>query len=66
MAANAPAYEPEFLVSSNVVRNPSRLDEDIKAQQQLEFDRWRTAVTIVQRLREAGISCELFNLENRQ
>ena len=66
MAANAPACEWEFLVSSNVVRNPSRLDEDIKAQQQLEFDRWRTAVTIVQRLREAGISCELFNLENGQ
>ena len=51
-------------MSSNIVRNPSRLNEDFKAQQKLEFDRWRIAVTIVQRMREAGISCELFNLEN--
>jgi hypothetical protein len=53
-----------FWVPSNIFRNPSRPDEDFKAQQKLEFDRWRTAVTIVQRMREAGISCELFNLED--
>lgn len=32
----------------------------VAAQQKLEFDRWRTAVTIVQCMREVGISCELF------
>jgi hypothetical protein len=46
---------------SRIVSNPSNLDDDLKAQQKLEFDRWRTAVTIVERMREAGISCELFN-----
>jgi hypothetical protein len=51
----------------SIIRNPAGPeDDDLKAQQKLEFDRWRTAVTIVQRMREAGISCELFNLENGQ
>ena len=35
------------------------LDEDFKARQKLEIDRWRAAITIIQRMREAGISCEL-------
>jgi len=48
-------------LSSNPVHRPSRLEEDFKSQQKLEFDRWQTAVTIVKRLREAGISCELFD-----
>ena len=30
-----------------------------------EFDRWRVAVDIVRRLREAGIACELSNVQNR-
>ena len=51
-------------MSSNIVCNPSTPDEDFKAQQKLDSDRWRTAVTIVQSMREAGISCELFNLED--
>ena len=40
---------------SSIVRNPSRPDDDFKTQQELEFDRWRTAIKIVQRMREAGI-----------
>ena len=45
---------------SSIIRNPAGPEDgDLKAQQKLEFDRWRTAVTIVQRMREAGISCEL-------
>jgi hypothetical protein len=32
----------------------------VVAQQKLEFDRWRTAITIVQRMRAGGITCELF------
>jgi hypothetical protein len=43
---------------SSIVRNPSRSD-DVKAQQEVEFDRWRIAIAIVKRMREAGISCEL-------
>ena len=46
---------------SIVVPNPVRPDDDFKTQQELEFDRWRTAVTIVTRMREAGVSCELSN-----
>ena len=30
-------------------------------QQKLELDRLRSAITIVERMRQAGISCELFN-----
>ena len=46
---------------SNIVRNPARPDDAFKAQQKLEFDRWRTAIAIVERMREAGISCELIS-----
>ena len=54
-------------MSSNIVRGPSKLDDAFKTQLELEFDRWRTAVDIVQRMREAGISCELSNnLKNSQ
>ena len=35
-------------------------DDDFKAQQKLEFDRYRRAIEIIQRMRQAGISCELF------
>ena len=50
-----------FQLSSNTVHKHSRLDEDFKAQQKLEFDRWRTVVTIVKLMREVGFSCELFD-----
>jgi hypothetical protein len=44
-----------------ITRNPAGLgDDDFKAHQKLEFHRWRTAVTIVQHMRAAGITCELF------
>ena len=56
-----PPIKRSFPLSSNTVQGPSRLEEDFKSQQKLEFDRWQTAVTIVKRLREAGISCELFD-----
>jgi hypothetical protein len=46
---------------SSIIRNPARPDDDFKAQQKLEFDRWRTAIAIVERMREAGIGCELSN-----
>ena len=44
----------------SIVRDPARPDDDLKAQQKREFDRCRTAIEIVERMREAGISCELF------
>jgi hypothetical protein len=46
---------------SSISRDPARPDDDFKAQQKLEFDRWRTATVIVEHMREAGISCELAN-----
>jgi hypothetical protein len=53
-----------FRMPSSIINNSARPGEDFKAQQKLEFDRYRTAIEIVQRMREAGISCELFNLQN--
>ena len=50
-----------FRMPSNIIRNSAGLDDNFKAQQKLEIDRYRTAIAIVQRLREAGLSCELFN-----
>jgi len=34
----------------------------LKSMQSKEVDRWRTAVDIVRRLREAGIICELSDI----
>ena len=60
--ARAPAEQAEeCMMPSSIIRNPARPDDDFKAQQKLEFDRWRTAIAIVERMREAGISCELSN-----
>jgi len=44
---------------SSILRHPSRTDENSQIQPEREFDRWRTAVELVQRLREAGIDCEV-------
>jgi hypothetical protein len=46
---------------SRIIRNPAMPHHDFKAQQKLEFDRWRTAIAVVERMREAGFSCELSN-----
>jgi hypothetical protein len=44
---------------SSLVLVPTRSDEDSHAQQKREFDRWRTAIELVQRMREAGVECQL-------
>ena len=46
---------------SGIVRNPVRPGDDFKARQKLELDRLRTAIAIVERMRQAGICCELYN-----
>jgi hypothetical protein len=46
---------------SSIIRNPAKTDDDFRSQQKRELDRLRTAITIVERMRQAGISCELFN-----
>jgi hypothetical protein len=46
---------------SSVVRPSTREDAKVQSEQELEFDRWRTAVDIVRRMREAGISCQLID-----
>ena len=55
------------MMQSSITLNPARPDDAFKAQQELEFDRWRIAIAIVDRMREAGISCELskIDLQNR-
>jgi hypothetical protein len=39
---------------SKTIRNPARPDDAFKAQQKLEFNWWRPAIAIVERMREAG------------
>ena len=46
---------------SGIARNPVRPGDDFKARQKLELDRLRTAIAIVERMRQAGICCELYN-----
>ena len=47
---------------SSIIRNPAGPeDDDFKTKQKVELDRLRTAIAIVERMRQAGISCELFN-----
>ncbi|MGB6862491.1 MAG: hypothetical protein WBE32_16310 [Pseudolabrys sp.] len=50
-----------LLMPSGIVRNPVRPGDDFKARQKLELDRLRTAIAIVERMRQAGICCELYN-----
>jgi hypothetical protein len=53
---------------STFVRDPAKPDGDYsQVQQKRELDRWRTAVELVQRLREAGVGCQLSDgFQNRQ
>ena len=45
---------PSQGVQMSLVRHPARTGKEAR-----EFDRWRIAVELVQRLREAGIDCQL-------
>ena len=49
-----------FEMPSSVIR-PTRSDAKVQSEQELEFERLRTAVKIMKRMREAGISCELLD-----
>ena len=40
-----------FRMLSNIVRNPSTLDDNLKEQQKLELDQYRIAIKIAQRSR---------------
>lgn len=46
-------------MQSNTILNPARPGDDFKVQQEQAFYRWRIAIAIVERMREAGIGCEL-------
>jgi hypothetical protein len=54
-----------LFMPSSIIRHPTTEDDASETQPKREFDRWRVAVDIVRRLREAGISCELANVQNR-
>ena len=57
-----PPVNGSFRMPSSIIRNPAGPDDDdFKAKQKVELDRLRTAIGIVERMRQAGISCELFN-----
>ena len=45
----------------SIIRHPVTPDDDAQSRQERNFGRWRTAIQIIQRLREAGIKCELSN-----
>jgi hypothetical protein len=47
---------------SSTVELPTRADAKGQSEQELEFNRWRIAVNIIRRMREAGISCELLDV----
>ena len=46
-------------------RKAATTDDDPETEPKREIERWRVAVDIIRRLREAGISCELRNRQNR-
>ena len=48
------------LMSSNFANDPAKPEENSRTDHEREFDRWRTAVELIQRMREAGIGCDLF------
>jgi len=41
-------------------------DDSPETRAKREFDRWRVAVDIIRRLREAGIACELNDIPQMQ
>jgi len=47
-------------MSSNFANDPAKPEENSRNDHEREFDRWRTAVELIQRMREAGIGCDLF------
>ena len=47
----------DCLAGAGLLLSPNQNADQISG----DFDRWREAIHIIQRLREAGISCELFN-----
>lgn len=44
---------------SRFVHDPEKPDDAFQAEQEREFDRWRNAIEVVNRLRKAGIGCYL-------
>jgi hypothetical protein len=48
-------------VPSNFANDPAKPDDNSQTDHEREFDRWRTAVELIQRMREAGIGCELYD-----
>jgi hypothetical protein len=49
----------ECHTAGHVKRGPTTTDDQSLFAHERDFERWRIAANVVQRLREAGISCEL-------
>ena len=54
-------FPDTHLMTSNFANDPAKPDENPQPDHEREFDRWRTAVELIQRMREAGIGCDLFD-----
>jgi hypothetical protein len=48
--------------ANHVNRAPTTTDDQSLLAHERDFERWRLTVNVVQRLREAGISCELSDI----
>jgi hypothetical protein len=46
---------------SSIVCPPADKAVKVRSDQELQFDRWRIAVEVIKRLRDAGVSCELLD-----
>jgi hypothetical protein len=49
--------------ANHVKRGPTTTDDQSQLAHERDFEQWRIAVNVVQRLREAGISCELNDIQ---
>ena len=54
-------FPDTHLMTSNFANDLAKPDENSQTDHEREFDRWRTAVELIQRMREAGIGCDLFD-----
>jgi hypothetical protein len=65
LGSTSPGRLMGLFMPSSIIRHPTTEDDASETQPKREFDRWRVAVDIVRRLREARIGCELGNVQNR-
>jgi hypothetical protein len=58
-------FPDTHIMTSNFANDLAKPDENSQTDHEREFDRWRTAVELIQRMREAGIGCDKPGIEGR-